>query len=181
MTDARPWHLDRILSVSAAIAAVTAVAISLYQAALARQQLRASAWPYVAITNSYVPGQPYTRTVTNQGVGPARVRSVHMLADGQPVFTWNDVVRKLTGEGEPGLIYSSLGRGNVLAPGVTRNVLTLPAGPRAEAFWQAAQTRLVTVVCFCSIYDECWNADTRRDEPAPVPACPVDTTTTFRE
>jgi hypothetical protein len=164
-------RLDRALSLAAGIAALTAVAVSLYQTDLARRQLRASAWPYVTQSNAWVVGEPYRRSVANQGVGPARVRSFQVLVDGRPVATWNDAVRALTGAGEPGLVYSSFGRGSVLPAGKEQVLLTLPAGERAGTFWEAAQTRLETVACYCSVYDECWRADTREAEPVMVPAC----------
>jgi hypothetical protein len=110
-----------VLSLAAGVAAVTAVAVSLYQAALAREQLRASAWPYLAQSNSFTVEQPYLRTVSNEGVGPARVRAFSVLIDGRPVPTWDTAVRMLTGGGEPALVYSSFGRGTVLPPGASRH------------------------------------------------------------
>jgi len=44
-------------------------------------------------------------------------------------------------------------------------------GPQAERFWSEAQKRLEPVICYCSIYDECREADSRLDEPTPVRAC----------
>jgi len=171
-----------MLSIAAGVAAVTAVVVSLYQTALARKQLRASAWPYLAQSNSFTLGSPYTRTVSNEGVGPARVRGFRVIIDGRPVSTWDDAVKTLTGSGEPGLVYSSFGRGVVLPPGASRTLLTLPPGPRAERFWLAAQTRMHTVTCYCSVYDECWIADSRKDEPRAVSACPkAETRADFQE
>src|ERR1041385_2375768 len=100
-------RLDRWLSLAAGVGAMCAVAVSLYQASLARQQQRASAWPYLAQSDSYIPGHPYTRMVDNEGVGPARVRSFTVLVDDQPVTTWGAAVRALTGRADPGLVYSS--------------------------------------------------------------------------
>jgi hypothetical protein len=177
----RAERVDRILSLAAGVAAITAVAVSLYQASLAREQLRASGWPYLAQSNSYVAGRPYVRSVSNEGVGPARVRSFSVLVDGRPVPTWNAAVRALTGEGEPNLVYSSFGRGSVLPPGGARELLTLPAGDRAAKFWSAAQLRLRTVVCYCSVYEECWRADSRDDEPAPVRECRADSASAFTQ
>jgi hypothetical protein len=174
-----PGRLDRWLSMAAGVGAICAVAISLYQAALAREQQRASAWPYLNQSNSYVLGQPYTRQVENQGVGPARVRSFEVLVDGRPVRTWDAAVLALTGKANSGLVYSSFGRGSVLPPGTTRMLLRLPPGDQARAFWVGAQTRLETVVCYCSIYEECWQADTRAEEPVAVRACRHDSTTAF--
>jgi hypothetical protein len=173
--------LDRWLSMAAGVGAICAVAISLYQAALAREQQRASAWPYLNQSNSYVLGQPYTRQVENQGVGPARVRSFEVLVDGRPVRTWDAAVLALTGKANSGLVYSSFGRGSVLPPGTTRMLLRLPPGDQARAFWVGAQTRLETVVCYCSIYEECWQSESRADEPVAVRACRHDSTTAFAE
>lgn len=177
----RADRVDRLLSLCAGIAAVTAVAVSLYQAALARQQLRASAWPYVQQQNSYTQGAPYRYLVSNEGVGPARVRSFVVLADGKPVPRWNDAVRAFTGDGEPGLVYSSFTHGSVVPAGAERELVQLPPGERAHRFWLAAQTRLRTILCYCSVYDECWLADSDEKEPAPVRACPVEAGREFRE
>ena len=172
-------RLERILSITVGIAAIVAVVVSLYQASLARQQLRASAWPYLAQTNSFTPGNPYLRTVSNDGVGPARIKSFRVLVDGKPVPTWNAAVTALTGEGEPALVYSSLGRGSVLPPAAKAVVLMLPSGARAVRFFQAAQTRLRTVACYCSVYDECWTSDSEAPESRAVAIC-ADTTDQFQ-
>ena len=172
MTDysGRGERIERLLSIAVGLAAIIAVLVSLYQARLAREQLRASAWPYLAQSNSYTPGSPYLRTVSNEGVGPARIRSFGVLVDGKPVPTWNAAVRALTGEGEPALVYTSLGRGSVLPPAGRAVVLTLPPGARALSFFQASN-RLRTVACYCSVYDECWTSDSDSPEPRPVEAC----------
>jgi hypothetical protein len=173
--------VDRLLSLCAGVAAITAVAVSLYQSDLARRQLRASAWPYVAQANAYTTETDYTRVVSNEGVGPARVRSFEVRVDGRPRRAWSDVVRALTGGPEPALVYSSFGRGTVLPAGASRTLLKLPAGERARRFWLEAQTRLETVVCYCSVYDECWRASSEAAEPAPVRACAADSAAGFAQ
>ena len=172
-------RLDRWLSAAAAIGAICAVAIALYQAALAREQQRASAWPYLSQSNNYVTGQPYRRLLENQGIGPARVRNFQVRVDDKPAHSWSEAVSTLTGQPDSGLIYSSLGRGSVLPPGATLELLRVPPGDQARRFWLAAQTRLATVACYCSVYNECWNADSRADEPVPVRACVDDSAANF--
>jgi hypothetical protein len=164
-------HLDRVLSIAVGVAAICAVAIAVYQAKIMREQQRASAWPYIVQSNSFGERTPYLRQMHNAGVGPARVRWFEVLVDGKPLSHWADVVRAMTGESEPGLIYSSFRRGHVMLPGVSETILQLPPGPRALKFWSAAQTRLATIVCYCSVYDECWRADDREDEPVAVSNC----------
>ena len=177
----RTERFERWLSIAVGVAAICAVAVSLYQATLAREQLRASAWPYVAQSNSFLVGSPYSRVVSNEGVGPARVRSFQVTVDGHSIPTWNAAVRELTGAGEPALVYSSFGRGSVLVPGASRTLLTLPPGDRAQRFWLAAQTRLRTRVCYCSVYDECWTADSAEPEPTPARSCTGDPAAEFKQ
>ena len=181
MTDysSRGERVERLLSMAVGLAAIVAVLVSLYQTRLAREQLRASAWPHLSQGNTFTAGNPYVRFVSNEGVGPARIRSVRVLVDGKPARTWNEAVRALTGEGEPALVYSSFVRGSVLAPGATRSLLTLPPGARAQRFWEQAQTRLRTVTCYCSVYDECWTADSDAVEPTAASECPTETSTEF--
>jgi hypothetical protein len=178
----RTERLERLLSLGVGIAVIGALIVSMYQANLARAQLRASGWPYLQLANGGgTRGQPYTFVVTNEGVGPARIRSVQISADGHPMLRWNDAVRALTGEGEPDLLYSSFGRGSVIPAGGSRALLTLPAGPRAEKFWLAAQSRLRAVTCYCSVYDECWVADSDVEEPTRSDACTTDPATEFKQ
>jgi hypothetical protein len=168
-------RIDRWLSIAAGVAALCAVAVALYQAALAREQQRASAWPYLVQSNSYAgTGAAYTRDVENVGVGPARIQTFQVRVDGRPVADWETAVRSLTGAPDSGMVYSSFGRGSVLSPGKSLTLLRLPPGTQAQRFWTAAQTRLETVICFCSIYDECWNAGSRSPEPADVRSCAED-------
>ena len=44
--------LDRTLSASAGLIAITALAVSIHQAWISRQQQKPSAWPYVTQTNT---------------------------------------------------------------------------------------------------------------------------------
>ena len=180
-SEERTQRIERWLSIAVGVAAIAAVMVSLYQARLAREQLRASAWPYISQSNSFANGTPFRRFVGNDGIGPARVQSFRVIVDGHPVPTWNAAVRALTGEGDPDLIYSSVGRGTVLVPGASRTVLTLQPSPRTLRFAIAQQTRLRTQVCYCSVYDECWNADSELPEPAHVNSCSADTTAEFKQ
>jgi hypothetical protein len=109
----RTERLERYLSLAVGVAVIGAMLVSLYQANLARAQLRASAWPYLSQSNSWEGGTYHFVTV-NEGIGPAKVKSFRVLVDGHSVPTWNAAMRALTGEGEPALTYGSFGHGTVL-------------------------------------------------------------------
>jgi hypothetical protein len=61
----------------------------------------------------------------------------------------------------------------VLSPNTVDTLLALPSGDQAVAFSRAAQTRLNVVICYCSVYDECWRADDRHPDPVPAASCPA--------
>jgi hypothetical protein len=76
---------DRIMSVSAIVAAIAAVLIAAYEARINREYQRISVWPRIQQSNSFVPGEPYRRIVSNVGVGPALIRSVQVNVDAAPL------------------------------------------------------------------------------------------------
>jgi len=175
--------VDRVMSVCAIVAATAAVAVSVYEARIDRAHQRVSVWPYLGQSNSLTAGSPYRRTVSNVGIGPARIRSFQVRVDGTVRRGWPEVVRALTGDSASGrIVYSSLGRGDVLLPGQTLELLTLPPGATATAFWREAQgDRLSTRICYCSLYDECWLAESGAGEPRPARACPTNAPDEFAQ
>ena len=172
--------VDRILSISAMVSALAAVAVSVYEARIDRAHQRVSVWPYVTEYNSLVPGEPYRRSVENVGIGPALIRAFQVRVDGEPSRTWNETVERLTGLKDANFVYSTFGAGTVLLPGTTRTLLTIPPGDTALRFWKEMQTGRVSMsICYCSLYEECWL--TRGREPEPMTTCPVDPDADFTD
>src|ERR1044072_5057023 len=99
---------DRIVSVCAIIAALAAVLVAAYEARINREYQRISVWPRVQQSDSYIPDQPYTRNVSNVGMGPAMVRSVEVRVDGNICRTWPKVIEALLKRGISNTIISSL-------------------------------------------------------------------------
>ena len=174
--------VDRILSLCAIVAAVAAVGVSVYEARIDRAHQRISVWPYLSQYNSNESGD-YLRIVSNVGLGPALVRSFQVRVDGKTVKTWREAIFALTGEpGGPLAAYSygSLGRGQVLLPGAPYTLLKMPLQPTGLRFHQQVD-RMWTRVCYCSLYEECWIADSAEDEPRRVGDCPAGREAEFQE
>lgn len=165
--------MDRILAVSAIIAAAAAVFIAVYEARLTRAHQRISVWPYVSQYNSNADSS-YTRNIANRGLGPSLVESFEVSVDGVRKSNWTEVVADITGipDEKVDLIYSTFGRGVVLLPGHTATVLKLPPGDAARRFAKNS-VRLRTRVCYCSLYGECWVADSEARAPVRVDDCPA--------
>ena len=172
--------LDRALSASAGIVALSALAVSVYQTKIMREQQRASAWPYVRVGHNWdQPGHGYSIHVGNDGLGPAAVRAVQVRVDGVARPNWNAVVRALLGR-DTRAYFSTFHRGSVLLPGTDRPIVQLPVDSEALAFWREAQRpiasdtsheRLEIEACYCSLYEECWRITSESEEPERVRAC----------
>ena len=185
----RREFLDTALSVSAAVVALSALVVSAYQAKIAREQQKMSAWPRVYMYNTGS-NSNYGYIVQNVGVGPALVRSATLAVDGRYLRTWTDVLAaagvdttKLDSLGPTTtFITSSVRPGSVLLPGVTTELLRTQ-GQLARPVYQLFHSgRLRLRVCYCSVYRDCWVADSESDtpDPAEVAACPNDPGREFR-
>ena len=153
------------------ISAIAAVVIAVYEARITREHQKASVWPSLSQYNTGVGGR-YTREVENRGLGPAMVRSFEVRVDGAVQRSWSDVVEKLTGESKSDYVYSSFGRGTVLLPGRSMRLVDIPWEPLGQRVHREVnQDRLVTRICYCSVYGDCWLDDSGADEPEPVSAC----------
>ncbi len=173
---------DRIMSVSAIIAAIAAVLVAAYEARINREYQRISVWPCLTQSNSLLTGEPYLRTVSNVGVGPALIRSVQVSVDGAVCRDWGEVVKAMIGKPLPGLIYSSFHAGAVLLPDKPITVLHLPPGEDARKFWEEAQGRRLSIrICYSSLFEEHWISDSFEDHPKAVAECRSDPAKEFQQ
>jgi len=167
-----------LLSVAGAVIAVLALFATLRESNEVRRQTAAAAWPYVQVhVDDYDRGDEAALSLsfTNTGVGPAKVRSLRIAIDGSPVADWDGLLARLAQPAD-----SPHGREfvshRVLAPGETVVLFTTRHPPLARAI-QSAIGREGTVLrlCYCSIFDECWQSrsDAEQADPQPVEACPT--------
>ena len=90
-----------VLSVAGVIIAVVALYAALTESAAVREQTAAAVWPYVQLsTADSDTGEMahFAISFTNTGVGPARMRSVRALIEGEPVTDWTAAIERLDGE-----------------------------------------------------------------------------------
>ena len=162
--------LGRLAASSAIVVALASLAITLYEARATREHNRMSVWPRLAQETSDSAGR-YDRTITNVGLGPALIRSFAVRLDDTVRTSWAPVVNALVRPAPtPGYFFSAVGPGTVILPGHTLHVLTIIAGSLSSV--AAAQDhRLVSRLCYCSLYGQCWTTITRRPEPEPVARC----------
>ena len=109
-------------------------------------------------------------------MGPALVRRVDVLVDGQPVDGWTGALDRLFGPGHPygwDRISANPVQDAVLAPGERVPMFSIPWADDArvrEAFSNGA--RFEVRACYCSVLNDCWTTREGIDHE-PVDACPV--------
>src|SRR5205809_7894083 len=77
----------------ATLVGLCALCVSGYTAYVQRQQVRAAVWPILEFDSSNTPDIHFT--LANKGVGPAIIRHVIVMVDGQPVRNWREAVERI--------------------------------------------------------------------------------------
>lgn len=167
-----------LLSVAGALIAILALFATLRESNEVRRQTAAAVWPYVQVQISdFDAGEKaaFSLSFTNTGVGPAKVRSLRMEIAGEPVPDWEDLLARL-GQSPDSPYGRDFISHRVLAPGESVTIFQTDHPPLVRAL-QAAIRRPDSVLsmCYCSIFDECWESrsDAQHSDPAPVAACPA--------
>lgn len=166
-----------VLSVVGVFIALVALYAALAESNAVRQQTSAAVWPFVQVsTADFDSGDTagFTLSLTNVGVGPALVRSVRVVINGEPVSDWDDAVTRLGGT-----LSDQVGRNSisdsVLRPGQKIDLIHVGSPALARAFQAAIRNPGTSIsYCYCSIFSDCWLADSRHRalNPESVEVCP---------
>lgn len=166
-----------VLSVVGVFIAVVALYAALTESAAVRQQTAAAVWPFVQFSieeSDTGDAADFTVSFANTGVGPARMRSMQVAIKGQAVADWAEAVARLDGEITESVSRNFIGN-RVLSPDETVEAFSTTDPDLARKFLAAiARPDTYIAYCYCSIFDECWLADSRQSlqDPEPLESCP---------
>jgi hypothetical protein len=141
------------------------------QTQLVSKQLGASLWPYVTIDERYSPTSVRVG-LTNQGLGPALIRTLTISVDGRERPHVREVLDMLDPPRRGRQVSESdLGAGSVLRPAenFTDFAISDPKLDRMRV--QAAMQRVRLSVCYCSLLDDCWSLNSIDTQPHVVHRC----------
>ena len=174
-----------ILSVVGVLIAVLALYAALTESAAVRQQTAAAVWPFVQLmVENYDTGEDagFSFAFTNAGVGPAKMQDVRVTVDGRVARDWQELVASVDGNTDAPVNRNFISD-RVLRPDETVVVFGTTDPDLARKMVGAiSKPRSTLEFCYCSIFDECWLADSRRSmqEPELVEACPAFGDDTYR-
>ncbi len=142
-----------ITALAAGVVSISALAVSIYEAYLMREQQAASVLPIIDFWAAYNPDESYSLNLANKGLGPAFMRHIAVRVDGEEHKNWNSVTKAMTGRvighNESALI------GSVLAPGEVSSMLSIGDSTASTEVWRKAQNVELSV-CYCSVFGDCW-------------------------
>ena len=175
---------EMIAALSAVLIGVSALFVSIYQASIMREQQRimreqqrASVWPYLETGYMYDDETGLRFRVMNQGVGPARIKSVEAMVDDSLVLNWNEMLAAMLETPRMSYARRSI-NGRVLAPEAVVRIFGIER-PMADSVINNLE-RLEMRICYCSVYDDCWTTTLLRFDAEPVEMCEVNEERQFR-
>lgn len=174
-----------VLSVVGVFIAIVALYAALTESAAVRQQTAAAVWPFVQFSvEDYDTGDAagFSMSFRNTGVGPARMQDVRLTIDGEAIRDWRHAASRM-GVSPAGPISRNFISDRVLSPDETVKIINTTEPDLARKLQEViANPENFITYCYCSIFEQCWLADSRLDmqNPKSLAECPDFGDATFR-
>jgi len=159
---------------------------SFVQADASRKMQRTETWPYVSYgTDNSSPEvkDEISFSLSNDGVGPARLQEMEFIYAGKPVRDPLEFVASCCAAAAKAvaknLTYTTDRVDGVLRPGEKRSFIKLAKTDENVSLWNRLNDerwKVVVRTCYCSIFDDCWVFDSSKGQPDEVKVCPANWT-----
>ncbi len=175
----RRFDRSDLLSVFAVIISIGAFVVSLYEAGIMKQQQavmvdqqKASVWPYL---EHYIAYSFQNNTaeleiaLTNKGVGPAKMGASTLKIHQQEVVDYSDI-RKAIEVQFPENVWQSINYSfgfpsGILSADESFTILNLKSNRFPNDQEVLRDLAIEYIICYCSIYGECWRLEEDNQEP----------------
>ena len=140
-----------MIGLGAVLLSLCGLFVSIYETSLERQEQRASVWPRVLVAPR-LSGDSVRVIVSNNGIGPARVRAAAVEHNGEHVSSWREMMKRLDLQGS---VSTQLLNERVLSPDSEIDAFSIEDSTRSlrSSIWFGD---LDITLCYCSVYEECW-------------------------
>jgi hypothetical protein len=159
---------------------------SFVQADASKKMQRTETWPYVSYgTDNSSPEvkDEISFSLSNDGVGPARLQEMEFAYNGKPMRDPLEFIQSCCASGAvapaKNLTFTTDRVDGVLRPGEKRSFIRLAKTAQNAPLWSRLNDerwKVVVRTCYCSIFDDCWVFDSQKGQPDEVKACPADWT-----
>lgn len=182
------WLLrtEILITLPTLVISIALAYFSFVQADASRKMQRTETWPYVSYgTDNSSPEvkDEISLSLSNDGVGPARLQEMELLFDGKPMRDPLEILANCCDSEAravaKNLTYTTDRVDGVLRPGEKRKFIRLAKTDQNQALWNKLNQerwKIVVHACYCSIFDDCWVFDSRKGQPDQVKQCPANWT-----
>lgn len=142
-----------LVAISAMFISLCALAATIYEANLERENQLLSVWPRLQV--GWVTGEQYQIKVENKGLGPALIKSSEITFDGKPVTDWGDILEQLK-------INSSLTTRSIYGSILSADeeaILFSVEEIEPSRILETENNRIGLEICYCSVYEDCWKVN----------------------
>jgi hypothetical protein len=188
--------LDMITSVCALMISAVSIYMAWDNGHDMQRLVHANSWPALQLGsgNRHDGTRQMAFTLENAGIGPARLHTFAFFVDGKKAraeFMLAGIAEACCGEewtrglgrngGDYHAVLGDYGSRPIaqtfLSPKEETTVFRWPRTEDNKVIWDAMddarQTRRISIrVCYCSVFDECWVADSNWFPPREISACP---------
>ncbi len=188
----RAFRLDFFIAIAALLVSALTAGTLIYQTRVIGDQFSATIWPYLSVGSTY-DADGETIVVTNDGLGPALVRSAQLRVDGSAVRAWNDYIATLQADPQFSPIFrrtraavtagrgrgatlsmSSIGPSSTLRPGESSRLLKLVFAYDVPPALLNRHSISIDL-CYCSLNGSCWSLHSTPGrisaDPKPIAEC----------
>ena len=176
----KPIDRSDIIALFALILSLGAFIVSIYEASILKKeqgimltQQKASVWPYLETDWSYSYGMEKVEiecTITNKGVGPARVNKMDLYVGDEYIESYEALVENsfiesimedTISSGSVSITYG-LTSNSVMAANEIREVFNLEFDRFEGDMEHFRKLKFRIETCYCSIFDDCWTLTERQ-------------------
>src|SRR5262252_8527344 len=167
--------VDLALALSAFFVSIVSLGLAIQHGNAMDRLVAANSWPFLMYDTESLDPQGNRRIslkVENAGVGPARIQTFEVWWQGQPVSTAPELLQRCCmadskapiGPSEARSLDLFIGQiaSRVMRAGDAEAFLTLALKDANADIWHRldiARLQLKMRACYCSVFDECWEAD----------------------
>jgi hypothetical protein len=185
---------DRWTAIAAISISVVSLVIGMMHGRTMDRLVKANSWPFLQFeSGNTTPDQQVaiSFSIANSGVGPARLETLQVLYEGQPVANSRELLRACCLAS--GRAPTAAELGTIITSPVAPHMI--PANRELQFFywrrpeggspvWDSldkARFNMAVKGCYCSVFDECWSSDLAGGRPAEVASCDADSAILYRE
>lgn len=178
-----PRWLELTIAVTALITSISSIAIAVHHGHIMEKLVQANSVPYMqgGFSNVTPDGRRIlSLDLLNQGVGPAHEQSLRVKVGERYVKSVRELIAASLGEEQAAEAEKALSpiknqvRKRFIPGGGQQQVFSMVRTDENAHFWDrlnAARAGWDVELCYCSVFEECWQILGAAADPEPVDSC----------